>query len=136
MKKRPSHPPQLSSPVALDYGTLSQELARAQYALGLLEGLQRKLHNPSLLIAPLSAKEAAVSSKIEGTQSSVSDVFLYEAGGEPRHADTREVVNYRQAMEFATRELERGRHFSLHLVKSVHQILLSNVRHRGTPEVV
>lgn len=133
MEKRPHHPPQLSSPLALDYGVLSQDLARAQYALGLLEGLQRKLQNPSLLIAPLSAKEAAVSSKIEGTQSSVSDVFLYEAGGEPRHADTREVVNYRQAMNFATHELKRGRHFSLHLMKSVHQILLSNVRHRGTP---
>src|SRR3989304_5219160 len=85
-------------PIKLDYGVFARELADAQYSLGLLEGLQRKLLNPSLLIAPLTAKEAAVSSRIEGTQSTASDVFLYEAGGEAKFRDTAEVANYRRAM--------------------------------------
>lgn len=118
-------------PVKIDYGVFARELADAQYELGILEGLQRKLQNPSLLIAPLTAKEAAVSSKIEGTQSTASDVFLYEVGGDSRHRDTAEVANYRKAMIHAVGELRQGRAFSSHFIKTIHQILLGGVRHRG-----
>ncbi len=124
-----SYPKKL--PVALDYGLFARELGDAQYEIGILEGLQRKLQNPSLLIAPLTAKEAAVSSKIEGTQSTASDVFLYEAGGGLRHKDTAEVANYRKAMTYAIDELRTGRVFSAHFIKTMHQILLTRVRHRG-----
>lgn len=118
-------------PVNLDYGIFARELADAQYALGLLEGLQRKLHNPLLLISPLSAKEAAVSSRIEGTQSTASDVFLYEAGGKPRYSDTAEVVNYRQAMTFAISKVKERRKITPHFLKELHKILLQGVRHKG-----
>lgn len=115
----------------LDYNKFFKELSIAQYSLGLLEGSQRKLHNPGLLISPLTAKEATVSSKIEGTQSSVADVFLYEAGGIPQYADTKQVLNYREAMNFAMSEIKKGRPLTIHLVKTIHTILLEAVRHKG-----
>lgn len=124
-----SHPQQL--PFELDYGYFARELADAQYSLGLLQGSQRKLINPDLLISPLTAKEAAISSKIEGTQSTETDVFLYEAGGEARFQDTAEVVNYRKAMTFAIAELKDGKRCTTHFIKTIHSILLNGVRHRG-----
>jgi Fic family protein len=130
MTKLPYNPPQL--PVKLDVGQFAHELAEAEYSLGLLEGSQRKLHNPSLLIAPLTAKEAAVSSKIEGTQSTASDVFIYEAKGETQKPDTAEVANYRRAMLYAIKELKAGRVISLHFIKQLHDLLLNGVRHKGS----
>src|SRR3989338_583972 len=117
----------------LDYNRLAEELSIAEYALGLLEGSQKKLQNPELLISPLTAKEAATSSKIEGTQSDVADVFRFEAGIETKHADTREVVNYRSAMRLAMREIGKGRIVSTHLIEALHEVLLKDVRHRGVP---
>ena len=115
----------------LDYNEFASELADAEYALGLLEGSQKKLHNSELLISPLTAKEAAVSSKIEGTQSTVSDVFLHEAVGATKHSDIAEVANYRTAMQFAIKELRNSQIISKHLIRSMHEILLRNTRHRG-----
>ena len=116
----------------LDYNKFAVELANAEYAMGLLQGSQKKLQNASLLISPLTAKEATVSSKIEGTQSTVSDVFLHEAGGETKHRDIAEVANYRTAMNFAVRELRKGRKVSGHLIKTLHSVLLKNTRHKGS----
>ncbi|OGC87705.1 hypothetical protein A3D70_02165 [Candidatus Adlerbacteria bacterium RIFCSPHIGHO2_02_FULL_54_18] len=116
----------------LDYNQFASEQAEAEYALGLLEGSQKKLHNSELLISPLTAKEATVSSKIEGTQSTVSDVFLHEAGATTKHADIAEVSNYRTAMLFAIRELKKNRELSKHLAKTLHEILLKDTRHKGT----
>lgn len=115
----------------LDYNKFTEELSAAEYALGLLEGSQKKLQNPELLISPLTAKEAVMSSKIEGTQSDVADVFMFDAGGETKHGDIREVINYRRTMGFATREIDKGRALSSHLIESLHGALLKDVRHKG-----
>lgn len=127
---KPYHPPKL--PIKVDYGEFARELADAQYAIGRLDGLHGRLPDPELLIAPLTTKEATVSSKIEGTQSTVSDVFLYEAGEKTPHPDVVEVANYKAAMLFAMGEL-KGKPLGLNLVKEVHKILLHNARRRGTP---
>lgn len=118
--------------IALDSNKFRRELDEATYALGLLEGSQKKLQNPSLLISPLSAKEATVSSRIEGTISTISDVFLYEAGGKPESSDSAQVSNYRTAVKFAMQELQRGREISHSLINSLHSILLKGVRHKGS----
>ncbi len=132
MAKEPAHIKDLDiGGMTLDYNKFAEELSAAEYALGLLEGSQKKLQNPELLIAPLTAKEAVVSSKIEGTQSDVADVFLFDAGEETKHADIREVVNYRLAMSLAMKEIEKGREVSSHLVESLHDVLLQDVRHKG-----
>ncbi len=120
-----------SGKLGLDYNQFAKEQAEAEYALGLLQGSQKKLQNSSLLISPLTAKEATISSKIEGTQSTVSDVFLHEAGGETRHSDIAEVANYRSAMTLAISQLSNGRPLSKHLIKTLHEVLLKNTRHKG-----
>jgi Fic family protein len=120
-----------TSELNLDYNQFADELSNAQYALGVVQGSQRKLQNPSLLVSPLAAKEATVSSRIEGTQSTVSDVFLYEASGKSSNADTLQVFNYRQAIYNAMSQLQRGRPLTPHLLKSLHTTLLTGVRHKG-----
>lgn len=120
-----------STGLNLDYNKFAINLSKAEYALGLLEGSQKKLQNPSLLISPLTAKEAAVSSKIEGTQSTVSDVFLHEAGGKTKHLDIKEVINYRKAMRQAIHRLNNESHFTMSAVKELHKILLTDTRHSG-----
>jgi len=127
------NPEFLGSPrIVLDSNKFKRELDEATYALGLLEGSQRKLQNPSLLISPLSAKEATVSSRIEGTISTISDVFLYEAGGKPENTDSAQVSNYRKAIKYAMQELQGGRKISHSLINSLHAILLRGVRHKGS----
>ncbi len=115
----------------LDFNRFHKEYADAIYALGLLEGSQKKLQNPDLLVSPLTAKEATVSSRIEGTVSTVSDVFVFEAGGKQDDADTRQVVNYRIAIDQATNDLKRGRPLGSALIEALHATLLRKVRHQG-----
>lgn len=129
MIKKPHNPAYL--PVSLDYGIFAKELAYAQKAIGILEGSHDKLKNSFHLIGPLVAKEATVSSRIEGTQSTSSDVYLYDAGGNAAHADTPVVSNYNTAMMDAIGMLIEGRPFSMHLLKSLHKTLLKDVRHKG-----
>lgn len=115
----------------LDFNKFHKEYADAIYALGLLEGSQKKLQNPDLLVSPLTAKEATVSSRIEGTVSTVSDVFVFEAGGKQNDIDTRQVANYRMAIGQATNDLKRGRPLGSALIEALHANLLMKVRHRG-----
>ena len=117
--------------LSLDYNKFAEELSAAEYALGLLEGSQKKLQNPTLLISPITAKEAVMSSKIEGTQSDVSDVFMFDAGGKTKYADIQEVVNYRMAISLAIKEIKKRGDVSSHLVESLHGVLLKGVRHKG-----
>ena len=132
MAKNPHHPARLPvDGLKIDYNQFGPELESAQYSLGRLEEAQRRLGNAGLLIAPLTAKEAEVSSKIEGTQTTVSELFMYEAGGEPQHSDARQVSNYRAAMNFAMKELRQGRSINSHLLKTLQGRLLEGVRHEG-----
>ena len=70
-------------------------LSRADAALSELSGLGRVLPNPHLLISPLLRREAVLSSRIEGTRASLSDLFADEANEDntARDADIREVSN-------------------------------------------
>lgn len=124
-KVKPAIPRKL--PVKVDVGKFATELAEASFELGKLDGLQRDLPNPSLLITPLTTKEATVSSRIEGTRSTVSDVFLYEAIEQSKYDDTIEVVNYKKAMIWAMEELKR-RKLNSYFIKELHSILLKQAR--------
>ncbi len=121
----------LTENTPIDFNRFHKEYSNAIYALGLLEGSQKKLQNPDLLVSPLTAKEATVSSRIEGTVSTVSDVFVFEAGGKQDDIDTRQVANYRMAISQAMQDLVRGRPISSALMESLHATLLRGVRHRG-----
>lgn len=114
-------------PIKIDKSSFTNELAEACFELGELNGLHRNIPEPSLLIAPLTTKEATISSKIEGTRSTVRDVMLFEAGAAPKYDDTLEVVNYKRAMYWAMNALkERG--FNLSFIKELHSLLLKDTR--------
>src|SRR3990172_3040255 len=75
-------------------------LDRASRAAAKLAGMGETLPNPHLLIRPFLRREAVLSSRIEGTQASISDLFLFDApGGRRDPGDAREVAYYVQALE-------------------------------------
>ncbi len=116
---------------------LVDQLARANQALGELAGQTRNLPNPNLLIRPFMQKEAVLSSQIEGTQATLSDVLLYEAtdGDVPgrsqeRHFDVQEVHNYVSAMEYGLERLHELP-MSLRFLQELHERLMRGVRGDG-----
>jgi len=121
---KPNRPQNL--PVKLDLTNLIKELREAAFELGRLDG-HKDLPNPSLLIAPLTTKEATVSSKIEGTRSTVADVFLYESEKESKYSDTIEVANYKAATLWAMRVL-KDRKLNLSFIQELHSMLLTGAR--------
>jgi Fic family protein len=109
-------------------------LSRADAALSELSGLGRQLSNPHLLIAPYVRREAVLSSRIEGTRASLSDLLLDEA--EPDRSadgDVQEVRNYVAALEHGLERLP-ALPLSLRLVRELHERLMQGVRgDRATP---
>lgn len=105
-------------------------LSETDRALGELASLGRSLPNPHLLIRPFVRREAVLSSRIEGTQASLSDLYAYEAVQlatfEPP-ADVREVYNYVQALEYGLDRL-RTLPLSLRLLREIHAHLAEGVR--------
>ncbi len=103
-------------------------LSRADAALSELSGLGRQLLNPHLLIAPYVRREAVLSSRIEGTRASLSDLLLDEAEEDrPTDADVREVRNYVEALEHGLQRLPELP-LSLRLVRELHERLMRGVR--------
>ena len=105
-------------------------LSDADRALGELVGLGRSVPNPHLLIRPFMRREAVLSSRIEGTQASLSDLYGYEAAQlaffQPPE-DVREVHNYVRALECGLERL-RTLPVSLRLIREIHARLLTGVR--------
>ncbi|MCL4741134.1 MAG: Fic family protein [Phycisphaerales bacterium] len=117
-------------PPRIDWGsTLLTVLSAADRALGRLAGIGLNLPNPHLLIGPFMRREAVLSSRIEGTQASLSDLVLFEAvpEAEPRVADVREVYNYVRALEYGLSRLSTLP-MSLRLVREMHRLLMQDVR--------
>lgn len=120
-------PPPLPPDVTLDRDLLGS-MSRADRALGLLAGVGQTLPNPYLLSQTLMRREAVLSSRIEGTQASLSDLVLFEVEQQrPRIGDVREVANYVRAMEHVLAP-NRRLPLSLSLLREAHEILLSGVR--------
>ena len=103
-------------------------LSEAHRLLGELSGRGSNLPNPYLLIAPYIRREAVLSSRIEGTQASLSDLFLFEAARQekPKTPDVREVWNYVQAMEYGIKRL-KDLPISIRLICEIHKILMEGV---------
>lgn len=121
------HPPIAPAEIPLS-SRLIKLLAEANHALGDLDGTGRRLPNPHLLIGPYLRREAVLSSRIEGTQSGLSDVLLVEASGIAQpNEDTKEVLNYVVALEAGVRELA-ALPVSLRLVRQLHVRLMDGVR--------
>lgn len=104
-------------------------LADAEAALGRLAGAGRLLPHPHLLVRPYLRREAVASTRIEGTQASLLEVFEAEAGDQPLGADVEEVVSYVRAMESGLRRLE-ALPVSTRLIREMHAVILAGVRGR------
>ena len=105
-------------------------LSEADRALGELSGLGALLPTPHLLTRPFMRREAVLSSRIEGTRSSLSDLYAYEAEQSSSFdglTDVREVHNYVRALEYGLERLETLP-LSLRLIREVHAHLMDGVR--------
>ena len=103
-------------------------LSEADAALGRLAGAGRLLPDPHLLVNAYITREAVASSRIEGTQASVTEVFDAAVTGTSARADVQEVRNYILALRHGLDRLKEGFPISLRLIKEMHEILLTNVR--------
>lgn len=103
---------------------------QALLALGRLDGVSALLPDTSLFLYMYVRKEAVLSSMIEGTQSSLSDLLLFELDQEPGVPldDVREVSNYVAALDHGLRLLQAGLPLSLRLLREVHGVLLAKGR--------
>ena len=118
------------SPALVLNHDLGDRLNRAHMALGRLDGVSGILPDTHLFLYAYVRKEAVLSSQIEGTQSSLSDLLLFEldeAPGVP-FDDVVEVSNYIAALEHGLARIREGFPLSNRLIREVHGILLSRGR--------
>ncbi|HYI10158.1 MAG TPA: Fic family protein [Thermoanaerobaculia bacterium] len=121
------------SPRIVFDGELQKELERATLALGRLDGVSALLPDRTLFLYSYVRKEAVLSSQIEGTQSSLSDLLLFEldeAPGAPLD-DVTEVSNYVAALEHGLLRVREGFPLSSRLLREIHTVLLSRGRGSG-----
>ena len=116
-------------PLALD-GALQNTLEQALLSVGRLDSVTALLPDPDLFLYSYVRKEAVLSSQIEGTQSSLSDLLLFEMKGSPGAPvdDVREVSNYVAAMTHGVRRLRDGFPLSNRLLREIHGVLLARGR--------
>ncbi|MGI8402628.1 MAG: Fic family protein [Gemmatimonadaceae bacterium] len=111
-------------------GELPDLLERASRELGRLDSVTILLPDPGLFIYMYARKEAVLSSQIEGTQSSLSDLLLVESDSVPGVpiGDVREVLNYSAAMDHGLKRLADDLPMSLRLIREIHGVLMHDVR--------
>lgn len=116
----------------LDWQILIPLIRPAYGAVARYDGMLAAIPNPQVRLAPLTTREAVLSSRIEGTQATMGEALEYEAGhrssSKERHDDIREVLNYRTALRTAERMLEKLP-LSSRVIRQAHKTLLSGVRH-------
>jgi Fic family protein len=134
---KPAVPHDLPILTNSDWLALIPTIGHANRSLAEYNGMLRRLPNSSILLAPLRLQEAVLSSRIEGTLATMSEVLQFEAGEPPeqesRRQDIEEILNYRTALDAAMKALQQ-RPFNLNLLRDLHKILLSSVRgHNKAP---
>lgn len=107
-----------------------QLLERATLAVGRLDGISAILPDVSLFLYMYVRKEAVLSSQIEGTQSSLSDLLLFEVDELPGVPldDVQEVSNYVAALNYGLKRFKDGMPLSLRLMREIHGVLLAKGR--------
>lgn len=123
-------PPKLPPKPAINLEKLYSRLEQATLELAKLNNLSKSIPNTSLFIYMYIRKEALLSSQIEGTQSSFSDLILFEHHQKPEVSldDVEEVSNYVKAINYGLKRLKDDFPLSLRLLKEMHAILLAGGR--------
>lgn len=114
-------------PPSIDLESISGLLEKSAAVLAELNNI---FPNTSLFIHMYVRKEALLSSQIEGTQSSFSDLILFEHNQKPNVSleDVEEVSNYVKAINYGIGQLKKGFPLCLRLLRKIHSILLAGVR--------
>lgn len=117
-------------PVLQMDGLLQQVLEQATLAVGRLDAVRSLLPDPEIFVYSYVRKEAVLSGHIEGTQSTLSDLLLFELGemSAVDRDDVTEVSNYVSAMGYGLRRLAGGFPLSNRLIREMHRQLLSSGR--------
>jgi len=115
----------------LNLDHLITHVGKANSEIARYDGLLQAVINPEILLSPMTVQEAVLSSKIEGTQASLDDVYKHEAGiespTEPIRMDVQEILNYRSTLVIAETRLN-DRPISLFLIRQMHETLMTGVR--------
>ena len=118
----------------IDWPKLIPLIGPTSAALARYDGMLAAIPNPDVLLAPLTTREAVLSSRIEGTQATMGEVLAHGAGYQPsgieKREDIREVLGYLAAMRQAETMLKELP-MSLRVVRNIHAVLLEGVRGRG-----
>lgn len=116
---------------SLDWPRLLPLIGPANAAVARYDGVLHGIPNADVLLSPLMAQEAVLSSKIEGTQATLGEVLEFEASADTatgaKRDDILEVLNYRRAMRQAVDEM-KTLPLSQRLIRNTHQTLLDGVR--------
>lgn len=118
-------------PEILDIGIFFDDILAATAALSRYDQMLKTLHNSEILLAPLRSREAVISSRIEGTVSTLDEIWRYEAEAEHERIavevrqDTIETLLYQRTLKSAQQALQDGRPLTSAMLRSMHQGLLS-----------
>jgi Fic family protein len=119
-------------PSNLNFGDLVSSLVSSTDALARYDQMLKNLHNSEILLAPLRNQEAVISSRMEGTISTLDEILKYEADQDVQVGDHERVRSevietflYAKALKSTQNALEKGYPFSQSLIKGIHQQLLS-----------
>lgn len=119
-------------PKELKYEKFVDSLLRATDALARYDQMLKNMHNSEILLAPLRNQEAVISSRMEGTISTMDEILKFEADSEDDSEEAKnvrseifETILYQRALTNAQRAMMDGYPLSPHLVKTIHQQLLS-----------
>ena len=119
-------------PKPLDYGQILPSLLAATDAVARYDQMLKGMHNSEIFLAPLRNQEAVISSRMEGTISTMDEILQLEAeygddmgAASEFRSEVIETALYQRALRTARRQIEEGRPLSVSLLKSIHQQLLS-----------
>ncbi len=119
-------------PKQLNYGSFIDGLIKATDAIARYDQMLKNMHNSEILLAPLRNQEAVISSRMEGTVSTMDEILKYEADHEGEAKDTPnvrseviETILYQRALKAAQEAMNDGYPISQSMIKGIHQRLLS-----------
>jgi len=119
-------------PRNLNYEQFVEPLLKATDAVARYDQMLKNMHNSEILLAPLRNQEALLSSRMEGTVSTMDEILKYEADHDAESGNATnvrseiiETILYKRALKSAQRAMEEGRPLSQSLIKGLHQLLLS-----------
>ena len=117
-------------PKKLDYSVFIEELIKATDAIARYDQMLKNIHNSEILLSPLRNQEAVISSRMEGTVSTMDEILKYEAdengdfNNQSIRSEVFETILYQRALINAQKAIESGYKLSESMIKTMHQQLL------------